>query len=151
MKILVCSDSHGNSEILNDLRNKRYDVTYFLHLGDSCLPKYLLDSYCAVKGNCDFIDLPRVKIIEIEGLKIHLEHGDGFRFNSNPEKYVSELNCDIFLYGHTHKKYCGRVGNTYVFNPGSLTRPRDGDKGSYLILEVENKKLVNYEFVDVDK
>lgn len=149
MKILVASDSHGNSEILNNLRNKRFDVTYFLHLGDSCIPKYLLDSYSAVRGNCDFIDLPRFKEIEIEGLKIHMEHGDGFRLNFDKEKYIKELNCDIFLSGHTHKKLATKVGDTYVFNPGSLTRPRDGEKGSYLILEVENNTLKHFEFVEI--
>ncbi len=149
MKILVASDSHGDSNILNDLRNERFDVTYFLHLGDSCIPKYLLDSYCAVRGNCDFIDLPRFKEIEIEGLKIHMEHGDGFRLNFDKEKYIKELNCDIFLSGHTHKKLATKVGDTYVFNPGSLTRPRDGEKGSYLILEVENKELKHFEFIEL--
>lgn len=149
MKILVASDSHGDSNILNDLRNERFDVTYFLHLGDSCIPKYLLDSYCAVRGNCDFIDLPRFKEIEIEGLKIHIEHGDGFRLNFDKEKYIKELNCDIFLSGHTHKKLATKVGDTYVFNPGSLTRPRDGEKGSYLILEVENKELKHFEFIEL--
>lgn len=149
MKILVASDSHGDSNILNDLRNERFDVTYFLHLGDSCIPKYLLDSYCAVRGNCDFIDLPRFKEIEIEGLKIHMEHGDGFRLNFDKEKYIKKLNCDIFLSGHTHKKLATKVGDTYVFNPGSLTRPRDGEKGSYLILEVENKELKHFEFIEL--
>ena len=149
MKILVASDSHGDSNILNDLRNERFDVTYFLHLGDSCIPKYLLDSYCAVRGNCDFIDLPRFKEIEIEGLKIHMEHGDGFRLNFDKEKYIKELNCDIFLSGHTHKKLATKVGDTYVFNPGSLTRPRDGEKGSYLILEVEDKELKHFEFIEL--
>lgn len=149
MKILVASDSHGDSNILNDLRNERFDVTYFLHLGDSCIPKYLLDSYCAVRGNCDFIDLPKFKEIEIEGLKIHMEHGDGFRLNFDKEKYIKELNCDIFLSGHTHKKLATKVGDTYVFNPGSLTRPRDGEKGSYLILEVENKELKHFEFIEL--
>ena len=149
MKMLVASDSHGDSNILNDLRNERFDVTYFLHLGDSCIPKYLLDSYCAVRGNCDFIDLPRFKEIEIEGLKIHMEHGDGFRLNFDKEKYIKELNCDIFLSGHTHKKLATKVGDTYVFNPGSLTRPRDGEKGSYLILEVENKELKHFEFIEL--
>ena len=149
MKILVASDSHGDSNILNDLRNERFDVTYFLHLGDSCIPKYLLDSYCAVRGNCDFIDLPRFKEIEIKGLKIHMEHGDGFRLNFDKEKYIKELNCDIFLSGHTHKKLATKVGDTYVFNPGSLTRPRDGEKGSYLILEVEDKELKHFEFIEL--
>ncbi len=150
MKILVASDSHGNSNILTDLRNERYDVTYFLHLGDSCVPKYMIENYCAVKGNCDFIDLPRFKEIEIEGLKIHMEHGDGFRLNFDKEKYIKELNCDIFLSGHTHKKLATKIDDTFIFNPGSLTRPRDGEKGSYLILEVEKGKLLNYEFIEVD-
>lgn len=149
MKILVCSDSHGDYFSLNDIVLKNYDCDYFFHLGDSGLPEYLLSDFSGVKGNCDFNDLPKIREIEIEGLKIHLEHGDSFRFMTNPTKYVESLDCDIFLFGHTHKKLSEKINNKYIFNPGSLTRPRDGDKGSYLIIEIKDKKVLSYKFVEV--
>ena len=150
MKILVVSDTHRNVSLLKDLYYQNAACDYFLHLGDSELPEYLMNDYSTVKGNCDYADFPKVKDIEIDGLKIHMEHGDGFKFQMNPTKYIEDLNCDIFLFGHTHKKLANKVKNTYIFNPGSLTRPRDGSKGSYLILTLENKKLVKYEFKEID-
>lgn len=151
MKILVVSDSHGNYYSLNDLYLNNSDVDYFFHLGDSELPEYLLNNFACVKGNCDFASLPKFKDLEIEGLKIHLEHGDNFKFQCDPQKYVTSLNVDIFLFGHTHKKLATKFGNTFVFNPGSLTRPRDGSKGSYLILDVSNGQLVSYKFYEVNR
>lgn len=150
MKILVVSDSHRNVSLLKDIYYKNSTCDYFLHLGDSELPEYLMRDFSTVKGNCDYVDFPKTKDIEICGLKIHMEHGDSFSFRMNPTKCVEDSNCDIFLFGHTHVKLANKVKNTYIFNPGSLTKPRDSEKGSYLILTVENKKLVKYEFVEID-
>lgn len=150
MKIIVVSDSHGNYSLLNEIYLKHFDASFFYHLGDSQLPEYMLHSYCGVKGNCDFIDLPTTRDIEIEGYKIHLEHGNNFHFQVNPEKYIENLECDIFLFGHTHKKLATKIKNTFVFNPGSLTRPRDGEKGSYLILEINKNEEIKYKFVEID-
>lgn len=150
MKILVVSDSHGNFSLLNEIALNNFNVSIFYHLGDSELPEYMLHSYCGVKGNCDFNSLPNRKDVEIKGIKIHLEHGDNFLFKQNPEEYVKNQDCDIFLFGHTHKKLATKVGNTYVFNPGSLTRPRDSKKGSYLIIDIEENKEISYKFVEID-
>ena len=63
MKIIVVSDSHGNYSLLNEIYLKHFDASIFYHLGDSQLPEYMLHSYCGVKGNCDFIDLPTTRDI----------------------------------------------------------------------------------------
>ena len=68
----------------------------------------------------------------------------------NFEKYIESKECDIFLFGHTHKKFAKEIGNTYVFNPGSLTRPRDSSLGSYLILEIKDKNNITYKFKTVE-
>ena len=70
--------------------------------------------------------------------------------NYNFEKYIESKECDIFLFGHTHKKFAKEIGNTYVFNPGSLTRPRDSSLGSYLILEIKDKNNITYKFKTVE-
>lgn len=151
MKILVMSDTHGAYNAIRDVLEKEGYVDIALHLGDSELPKYLLSDFVCVKGNCDFSDeYEKVKEINVEGYKIHLEHGDSYYFNINPNKYIETLNVDIFLFGHTHKRLASKLNNTYIFNPGSLTRPRDSDKGSYLILELEKNKPLKYEFKEFD-
>ena len=149
MKILVCSDCHGDYAALNQIYLSNSDVDIFYNLGDNELPEYLLHNFLAIKGNCDFNSLPLEANTEVEGFKVHMEHGNNFLFHMNANKYIENKDCDIFLFGHTHKKLASKVGNTYVFNPGSLSRPRDGDKGSYLILELKENEPIKYEFKEV--
>ena len=151
MKIVVVSDSHSNYSILNDIVMKNYDADYFYHLGDSELPEYLLNSFASVRGNCDYNNLPKERDFEVEGFKVHLEHGNALNFMISPKAYVKSKNCDIFLFGHTHRKLAKKYGATYVFNPGSLTRPRDGDVGSYLVLYLTKDQPVKWEFKKVEE
>ena len=151
MKIVVVSDSHSNLTVLNDIVMKNYDADVFYHLGDSELPEYLLNSYTCVRGNCDYNDFPREKDCILEGFKIHLEHGNSLNFAINPEQYIKEKKCDIFLFGHTHKKYVNKIWSTYVFNPGSITRPRDSEIGTYLVLYLAKGQPVKHEFKSLEE
>lgn len=151
MKVVVVSDSHSNFSLLNEIVTKNYDADVFYHLGDSELPEYLLNNFTCVKGNCDYNDFPKERDCLLEGFKIHLEHGNALNFAINPEHYIKEKDCDIFLFGHTHQKYVNKIGKTYVFNPGSIARPRDGEKGSYLILYLTRGQHIKYEFKTLDE
>lgn len=151
MKIVVVSDSHSNLTVLNDIVMKNYDADVFYHLGDSELPEYLLNSYTCVRGNCDYNDFPRDRDCILEGFKIHLEHGNSLNFAINSEQYIKEKKCDIFLFGHTHKKYVNKIGSTYVFNPGSITRPRDSEIGTYLVLYLAKGQPVKHEFKSLEE
>jgi putative phosphoesterase len=146
MKITIVSDTHGDYDSLNQLNLKEQDSDYFLHLGDYEIPEYLLGPFTFVKGNCDFTsDAPRKIDIDTPFGKIHLEHGDRIPY-SRFDEYVKETGCKIFLFGHTHEKYAGMSGDTYVFNPGSLTRPRDSDIGTYLVINIAKDGKLSYEF-----
>jgi len=136
MKILVCSDSHGETELLDKLFYENQDCSLFLHCGDVGLPAYLTKKFLVVKGNCDYFDYPRKRDIPTKWGTIHMEHGDTYQ--SRDEKYIESLGCFIYLFGHTHKKEHGYDGKTYAFNPGSLTRPRDGNEGSYLTINIDD-------------
>lgn len=150
MKIIIVSDSHGEYKILESIYLKNQDADIFIHLGDYELPEYLMSRYLYIKGNCDFLsDAPVKKDVEYNGLKFHLEHGDRLAF-SNFSEYIKSLNCDVFLFGHTHKKFEKYIDNILVLNPGSLTRPRDGNKGSYLILTIDKQKNIKYEFKEIE-
>ena len=150
MKIVVVSDSHGNLTLLQEILNKNYDADYFIHLGDFELPTYLMSSFLFVKGNCDYlVENNLYKDIVIGGLKIHLEHGDKINY-SDFDNYIISKHCAIFLFGHIHKKIALKIDNTYVFNPGSLTRPRDSNKGSYLLLIIDNNKNITYKFEEIN-
>ena len=64
-------------------------------------------------------------------------------FYENLEAILKERNSNI-------NKFAKEIGNTYVFNPGSLTRPRDSSLGSYLILEIKDKNNITYKFKTVE-
>lgn len=146
MKIVVVSDSHSNYSVLEEILNKNYDADTFFHLGDSELPEYMLNSFTCVKGNCDYTDFARERDVKLNGYKIHLEHGNSYNFLVNTTDYIQSKDCDIFLFGHTHRCFAKRIGKTYVFNPGSITRPRDGDKGTYLVINLIKDQEITWEF-----
>lgn len=149
MKFVIVSDSHGDTKLLNEIVLKNQDADIFIHLGDYEIPDYFLSRFLCVKGNCDFSSLNKKEYtIQYDFGKIHIEHGNQIDF-SNFDEYVLSKNVDIFLFGHLHKKMAFKIENTYVFNPGSLTYPRDSNKGSYLILNVTKDKI-DYKFIDVE-
>lgn len=145
MKLLVVSDSHGEVELLNKIYFENNTCDIFIHLGDSELPPYMMENYITVKGNCDFSDYPLFRDISTPYGIIHIVHGN-YNYlseNEDPSKYF------MYLFGHTHLKVAKKIGQTYVFNPGSLTRPRDSKNGSYLLINIIDKDHVEYEFKEI--
>ena len=144
MRILLVSDSHGDFESLNNLLILHPDCDYYFHLGDSCLSKYYMRSFLCIKGNCDFENFDTVREITINNIKFHLEHGDKIFTKIN--NYIKDIDCDVFLFGHTHCKLNTKINNKIVINPGSLTRPRDDTKGSYAIISFNSLKDMKCQF-----
>lgn len=140
MKICVVSDSHGDMDILEKIRFDNPDCDVYIHLGDSCLPEYMMDSFISVKGNCDcFIDYPLYRTIETPYGKIWCEHGH-IHGRGNIE-FLKEHDCKVYLYGHTHIHKIEEVNGYYFVNPGSTSRPRDGSDGTYLIIEAYKDEI----------
>ena len=152
MKIIVVSDSHGNTSLLREIKEKYYDADLFIHCGDYELPEYLMNGFMHVKGNCDYDnDAPSRIDIPTKWGNIHVEHGNSYQFMCNKKEYIKNLNAFIFLFGHTHEKLEAKVGNTYLFNPGSLTYPRDSNTGSFLVINIDEKtNEIKWKFIDVE-
>ncbi len=112
----------------------------------------------------DFLaSLPAEKIIEIEGVKIHLVHGSPRRNNENIypdlrpetiEEMVAGSDADLILCGHTHIP-CGYQLNSKktVVNVGSVGRSMTPDAmPCYAILEIENGQFtIEHHFVDYER
>lgn len=146
IKILVVSDSHNDTTLLNKIYLKHQDCTYFIHLGDSQLPSFLLSPFVSVKGNNDYENYPLFRYITTPFGNIYCEHGTNYRFTQ--QEYVKSKNALIFLHGHTHIHYVKQLdNNTYIANPGSLTRPRDESNGTYLIISLDEKNI-KFDFYD---
>ncbi len=147
IKIVAISDTHGSYQPLLDIYNKEFDADYFFHLGDFCIPDYLVKPFLAVKGNNDYsTEFPYKRDLNIKGLKVHLEHGDGFNFIANRRNYLKDLDCDLFIFGHTHQFYSGVFNEkTILVNPGSLTKPRDDIDGSYAVILIDDDNKIHVE------
>ena len=143
MRILVMSDSHGNfPEALHvcDLAGT-FDVLF--HLGDGGDDAGLLAHALDVKvihvaGNCDIGSAsPRELLLECEGKKLLLVHGDAYGVKSGLgrlEKRAREAEADAVLFGHTHRSTVTTLSGILAVNPGTLMRT--AQQKSFAILEI---------------
>jgi putative phosphoesterase len=126
------------------------DVELILHAGDLTSPKVLeelekIAPVMAVQGNMDRangIDLPKAKIIEAEGLKIGVIHGEVYpRADSDQLLYLAkELNVDILVSGHSHQPKIEQKEGILLLNPGSPIVPRLADR-TVMLLEINNREV----------
>ena len=149
MKIGVLSDTHLSapssltSAIKHKIRNKRTledlraivtehfaGVERILHAGDFVDNAVIemLQEFApleAVRGNMDGDQiqnaLPSRKVLELEGFKIGLVHGDGA-----PQGLMDRVRqhfdmIDAIVFGHSHQPINERRNGVLYFNPGSPT------------------------------
>ena len=164
-KVLIVSDTHGYDDNffkvleIEGLQN----LDLILHAGDvegsaerlrhatSIVP------IAIVKGNNDFgTELPKELELELGPHRIHLCHGHADLVNINVNFLLekeSAAGADILVFGHTHVPMAGVArgqgypdGVRYLFNPGSLTYPRQaGRRPSYIMLDMATDGALSYE------
>lgn len=159
MKILVMSDTHGSlkyaERVLSDFEDK---IDGFVHLGDHLRDAEALRraypklKYWAVRGNCDYEPGRTFIVANIEGHRIYLCHGhlEDVRYDRLRLVYCAkEHNCDCAFYGHTHVGDIDFYAGVKIFNPGSLTLPRDGLTKTFGLLDI-TRDAVNAEILGID-
>jgi uncharacterized protein len=153
MKIVVVSDTHGDTLYLNRVYDTNKDADLFLHAGDYQLPDYMMHIFRFVKGNCDYsYEAPCKVDINTPIGKLHMEHGNNYFFINDTLNYIKKENSSIFIVGHTHIPYFTKIDNTYVFNPGSLCKPRSTNFGTFLIIKIDENddNKLSYQFKKID-
>ena len=153
-KILVFSDSHGNSQAVKRIVSyfgKSVDCIAFCGDGISDLlsvEKGLLPPVVAfVRGNNDSysyqdIKTPSELIFEAAGRKIFLTHGHRFGVYSGIERLELEAKvtgASLVLFGHTHVPQFEKKDAVFV-NPGSIYLPRAHSEKSFAIVTVFAEK-----------
>lgn len=143
-RILVFSDSHGQTEKMISQVENLIGVDYIIHLGDFAkdargMELYFPDiKHIYVRGNCDFCDPESdEKTIEIDGFSFFLTHGHIYSVKTTMQrliKHAENNNFDCVLFGHTHIPYCEKIGKTLYLNPGSA-------RESAGVIEIENGKI----------
>ncbi len=132
------------------------DVDLILHAGDITSQSVIDDlkniaPVHAVEGNMDRVagelELPPSKIIEAEGHKIGIVHGEVYPRGDTQQLYYTalELGVDILVSGHSHVAQLEKIKNVILVNPGSPTTPRLSDP-SVAIMEI-NGNNINFEFI----
>ena len=131
MKVLVVSDTHGNFTPALQAHSLSEPVDAIVHLGDGVEDANLLRSLMdldviAVSGNCDHdATVPREMLLECEGKRILLVHGDAYGVKGGLEglkQRAAEVRADIVLFGHSHRATCITTSGILFLNPGTLTK-----------------------------
>ena len=156
MRILVTSDSHRNTLALKRAVKsaKSFDAFIFLGDGEDDYKEVTMSlagiSTYAVRGNNDYYSmLAQTATVEIGGQRFLLSHGHSYGIWNQFGRILSsakQSSCRIALFGHTHCRYFSEEDGIYLFNPGSVSLPRDGQPPSYGIITRENGKPDFYHF-----
>lgn len=147
MRIGIVSDSHGDVRVFNDMLAVpgAAEAELWLHAGDFAPDADDLELLSGrrvvrVLGNCDlFVDgVYDETVVEVAGHRIFLTHGHLFnvRFDTAMlAEAARTAGADIAVYGHTHIALVEH-GDVTVLNPGSIARPRDEQRGSFMLVDL---------------
>jgi len=147
-KILVLADTHKNFIGLDYILPKMKESDYVIHLGDneSDMDKYKKDlgkKLISVKGNCDSMAPSSDKIMEIEGVKFLITHGNKYKVKNNMVNLTTEATIkevQVVLYGHTHLAEISTTDDIMFINPGTLESK--ASKKTYAELTVADGKVL---------
>ncbi len=153
MLIGLISDTHipdRAKQIPKKVIDTFKDVDLILHAGDLTSLEVIdelekIAPTIAIQGNMDRvagIKLPNAKVIEIEGLKIGIAHGEVYpRADTQQLLYLAkQLDVDILITGHSHQPQIEQIEDVLLLNPGSPVVPRLADR-TVMLLEINNKDV----------
>lgn len=151
MRIIVMSDSHGSRDAVEKIISNNPEADIFIHLGDGSGEVYTVKIQYPdldirnVRGNCDFdLESASYIILEAAGKRIFCTHGHkyGVRSGTGLLRTVAKDNgCCAALFGHTHERHISCEDGIDIMNPGSCSMPRDGNKPSYGIIDINDAGL----------
>lgn len=142
-RIVIFSDTHGNIHPCLKVLPGLGEISLVIHLGDTVTDCEELQGFypeipfVSVKGNNDwFSPIPTVTETEVDGVKLLCTHGHMMSRQEMLQSAKKE-NCSFVLFGHTHRSLLIETDGVTFLNPGSISRPRDGNP-SYGVIEIEN-------------
>lgn len=146
MRIGLMSDTHGNTNAIDQAVEMAGKIDLWLHAGDVIMDaEYLRMVYDAkvinVAGNCDGFS-PAAEDEELINTgcgKIFLTHGHLYSVKYNPIDFAAACKkegASIGVFGHSHVALAQKLNGVLLINPGSLSYPRDGKGQSFMVLEL---------------
>ena len=153
MLLGLISDTHGL--LRPEVAAHFSGVDLIVHAGDvggaaiiSGLSK--IAPVLAVSGNVDDRHdpaLPRHRSIPVEGLLLHVSHGDELG-TPRPDVLLARYDADIVVYGHTHRAAVLRAGARLAVNPGAAGPRRFNLRPSIARLSV-NGQSADVELIEL--
>lgn len=161
MKLLVASDIHGSAYYCRKLLDtyEKEGAQRMILLGDIlyhgprndlpreyapkeviCMLNEMKDEIYAVRGNCEaevdqmvlsFPVLADYMVLFEQGHAIYATHGHVYHEDNLPPVKSG----DVLLHGHTHVLRAEKKGDIAIWNPGSVSIPKEGNPPTYALLE----------------
>ena len=134
MKILVFSDSHGNtSRMISAIADHGRSVDLVIHLGDGVRDfEYVMSIYpdiptVSIKGNGETFSRDKC-VLDLDGVRIMCIHGHTYGVKEDLTRAAmcaATDDCNLLLFGHTHRAYDNLFTSpdgkdVRLFNPGSV-------------------------------
>jgi putative phosphoesterase len=107
-------------------------------------------------------ELPFELRFEAEGVRVRLVHGSPRRINEylfedrderSLERIARAAECDVLVFGHTHKPWAREIAGVWMVNAGSAGKPKDGDPRAcwaWLTIESGQPPLIEFRRVAYD-
>ena len=147
--VVIISDTHGNMPKITALHGIFKECDYIIHLGDTSgdgarIKKEFGNKTILVNGNCDPVKLGENEVVlNIEGVKIFATHGHLYSAKTSLNALYmrgKEENCQVVLYGHTHRAREDERDGVTLINPGNLSRC---SQNSYCYLVINGNKFTS--------
>jgi len=162
MKILLISDTHGDTSLLTNVILPKYknEVQMAIHLGDFAAdlldmqPIYPNLPMVGVGGAFEMKEKTERTLIVGSTIKrrVLIMHGHtvNVKFDlSRIAYYAQEKNVDACFFGHTHIATQFTKSGIFFMNPGSLTEPRGAKHGSFGMVSISPKGEFSGELIQV--
>ncbi|HNU98899.1 MAG: metallophosphoesterase family protein [Verrucomicrobia bacterium] len=137
----IISDTHNFLD--PQVKSLFAGVDHILHGGDIGLPRIIMEleaiaPVTAVIGNADSgLSLRETEVIELFGRRFLVHHVvEPRRLADSLRRQIDRVQPDVVVFGHTHKPFRERIGETLFLNPGSAGRRRFDAPRSVAILRV---------------
>jgi len=151
MRILLFSDTHRQTNLMEKGLKAHYGVELIIHLGD-CISdaikfeaahKNIKHEY--VLGNNDWNkNYLYEKLLIIEKKRLFITHGHNYNVKAGYEGIISKgiaEKVDAVFFGHTHSVYEQYSEGILLLNPGSAALYSGQDKPTYCLIDIENENI----------
>ncbi|MCR5774591.1 MAG: metallophosphatase family protein [Lachnospiraceae bacterium] len=148
MRIGILSDTHGL--LREEVKEGLAGVDHIIHAGDIDNPGVVealehIAPLTIVRGNADkewAEQIPSNTSVELGGKLFFIIHNKAGLGAVLPD-------CDVIVYGHTHKYSLKRSDGRIWFNPGCCGRRKKGQAVTFAIAEINDGDII-FDRVDID-